>query len=230
MNVTKKKASENAFQDGEADIFIGTITACGIGLTLTRASYEVFAEIEWTPSDLTQAEDRAYRQGQTKNVLVHHIVFDGSLDDHMLTTIIKKQRVLDRVIDGTEFVEREAEAEFTGETGGDHDDLIEAYNKIKASEKEAAKRPERPADALPHYQVAAIHRCIKLLASACNGARTWDGAGFSKFDARFGHDLARRPSLTDGQARAALKLVNKYRKQLGEELVAQAFDRKLEDA
>ena len=42
----------------------------------------VFAELDWTPSSITQAEDRAHRIGQRNNVLIQHLVYDGSLDNN----------------------------------------------------------------------------------------------------------------------------------------------------
>jgi hypothetical protein len=69
----------------------------------------------------------------------------------------------------------------------------------------------------PNGQTA--ERMIMQLAGVCNGASTWDGAGFSKIDTNFGHSLAERAkggrAWTEKQAQAALKLINKYRKQLG---------------
>jgi hypothetical protein len=60
---------------------------------------------------------------------------------------------------------------------------------------------------------------ICRVAGVCNGAATWDGAGFSKFDAHFGHSLAQRArsgrAWTLKQAQAALKLLKKYQGQLG---------------
>jgi len=60
---------------------------------------------------------------------------------------------------------------------------------------------------------------ICSLAGVCNGASTWNGSGFSKLDASFGHSLADKAAnsrpWTTKQALAALKLVRKYRKQLG---------------
>lgn len=60
---------------------------------------------------------------------------------------------------------------------------------------------------------------ICQLAGVCNGAATWDGAGFSKFDTHFGHSLAQRAQSgrvwTVKQAEAALKLLRKYQRQLG---------------
>ena len=62
-------------------------------------------------------------------------------------------------------------------------------------------------------------RMIMTLAGVCNGAASWDGAGFSKMDVSFGHSLAQRASQGRAwsikQAAAALKLITKYSRQLG---------------
>lgn len=59
-----------------------------------------------------------------------------------------------------------------------------------------------------------ILQCLRHLASVCDYARTLDGQGFNGFDADFGHDLAGRDCLSDGQAIVACKMLQKYRKQL----------------
>jgi hypothetical protein len=67
--------------------------------------------------------------------------------------------------------------------------------------------------------VITAERMIMTLAGVCNGASTWDGAGFSKMDVSFGHSLAQRASQgrvwSVKQAAAALKLITKYSRQLG---------------
>lgn len=62
--------------------------------------------------------------------------------------------------------------------------------------------------------VAAIHDGVKTIAGVCNGATSWDGAGFNKLDTRMGKSLAEARSLSPAQTFIAARLVNKYRKQL----------------
>ena len=79
-------------------MFVGGIQASGLGITLTAASTVVFAELDWVPGNLTQAEDRCHRLGQRDSVLVYHVVADGSLDARMAKVIVEKQDVADRAL------------------------------------------------------------------------------------------------------------------------------------
>lgn len=57
--------SVNHFQtDPNCKLFIASIKAGGIGITLTSASTVVFVELDWTPSVVSQAEDRCVFEGQ----------------------------------------------------------------------------------------------------------------------------------------------------------------------
>lgn len=99
--VAARQAAVDRFQtDPDCRIFIGSITAAGFGLTLTASAHVVFAELDWVPARLTQAEDRTHRIGQRDSVLVQHLVLQDSLDARMVGTLIKKQRVIDQVTDG----------------------------------------------------------------------------------------------------------------------------------
>jgi SWI/SNF-related matrix-associated actin-dependent regulator 1 of chromatin subfamily A len=97
----QRQSNVDRFQDDpDCALFIGSITAAGLGLTLTAASHVMFAELDWVPAHLTQAEDRTHRIGQENSVLVQHLVLQDSLDARMIKTLIKKQRIVDKVVDG----------------------------------------------------------------------------------------------------------------------------------
>jgi SNF2 family DNA or RNA helicase len=68
-------------------------------LTLTAASHVVFAELDWVPGNVSQAEDRLHRIGQRDSVLVQHLVFDDSVDSRMAHVIVEKQAVIDQALD-----------------------------------------------------------------------------------------------------------------------------------
>ena len=96
---THRQDSVEAFQAGNADVFIGTIGAAGVGITLTSASHVVFAELDWVPGNVSQAEDRCHRIGQDSSVLVQHLVVDGSIDARLAEVLVEKQKVLDKALD-----------------------------------------------------------------------------------------------------------------------------------
>ena len=99
MSKEAKQLAVDIFQGQQrCKLFIGSITAAGVGITLTEASYAIFAELDWRPAMVTQAEDRLHRIGQLESVLIQHIVFDNSLDANMAKTIVEKQEVIDAAI------------------------------------------------------------------------------------------------------------------------------------
>lgn len=63
-------------------------------------------------------------------------------------------------------------------------------------------------------EIGIIHQALRLLAGQCDGAIKRDMAGFNKFDAEFGRSLAYSDNLTPSQAAAALRMLQKYQRQL----------------
>src|SRR5690606_16135176 len=96
----ERQAAVDRFQnDPNCRLFIGTIGAAGVGLTLTAASTMIFAELDWVPGRVTQAEDRIHRIGQLDSVLIQHLVVDGSLDAKMAWVLVEKQEIIDKALD-----------------------------------------------------------------------------------------------------------------------------------
>lgn len=96
----RQHAVDRFQQDRGVRLFIGSIRAAGLGITLTAASVVVFVELDWTPAAMMQSEDRLHRIGQVNPVLVQHLVIDGSLDSKMAKILIGKQAMMDAALDG----------------------------------------------------------------------------------------------------------------------------------
>jgi len=74
-----------------------SVTAAGLGITLTAASVVVFAELHWNPGILIQAEDRAHRVGQHDSVCCQYMLAEGTADDQIWPLVQNKLDVLNRV-------------------------------------------------------------------------------------------------------------------------------------
>lgn len=70
-----------------------------VGITLTKARYAFLAELDWRPSVNEQAEDRLHRITQEREVLIEHVVLDGSTDALMVKRIIKKMENIEAALD-----------------------------------------------------------------------------------------------------------------------------------
>lgn len=69
QSTEEKQAVVDAFQSGILPAVVSTIKAGGVGVTLTKSRTVILLDRPWTPGDALQAEDRAYRIGQTGSVL-----------------------------------------------------------------------------------------------------------------------------------------------------------------
>lgn len=100
MTAIAKQTQVDAFQqDPSVRVGVCNILAAGVGITLTAASNVVFAETTWSPGEIDQAVDRCHRKGQKENVLAQFIVVRGSIDEHIMRTIVDKKFVISKTID-----------------------------------------------------------------------------------------------------------------------------------
>jgi SNF2 family DNA or RNA helicase len=81
-------------------LFILSLKAGGLGLNLTRASHVFHFDRWWNPAVENQATDRAFRIGQTKNVMVHKFICEGTLEEK-IDEMIESKKVLAESIVGT---------------------------------------------------------------------------------------------------------------------------------
>ena len=92
--VRKRKDLVRQFQEDETvPFFVLSLKAGGAGLNLTAASHVIHFDRWWNPAVENQATDRAFRIGQTKNVLVHKFVCRGTVEDKIDQMIEAKQKL-----------------------------------------------------------------------------------------------------------------------------------------
>ncbi len=234
----RQKAIDSFQNDPATRVFLGSIGAAKEGITLTAADISIFAELDWVPGNLSQAEDRCYRIGQRNSVLVQHLLVDGSIDALMADTILAKQAVLDQALDhkheGTVtalpdrapvvnpnssliFAQAENGNSWEAKAEGETRSPVEDANDAATSDiplSEVAKRAEW----ITPDEIQMVHKGLRLLSGMdWDHAQEVNGIGFSKIDVGIGHDLAGRDTLSPKQAALGAKLTNKYRRQLPEE-------------
>jgi SWI/SNF-related matrix-associated actin-dependent regulator 1 of chromatin subfamily A len=120
------------FQNDESvRVFVANIIAGGTGLNLTAATQVIFNDLDWVPTNHWQAEDRAYRIGQTRTVNVTYFVARNTIDDFVQAVLETKAALVNAIVDG------EALAEGTG--GDVLDELQRVLHSITAG---AAHTPD----------------------------------------------------------------------------------------
>src|SRR5450759_1338386 len=99
--VGKRQALVRQFQEDEAvPFFVLSLKAGGTGLNLTAASHVIHFDRWWNPAVENQATDRAFRIGQTKNVLVHKFVCRGTVEERIDQLIDSKRRLSEDLLEG----------------------------------------------------------------------------------------------------------------------------------
>jgi SWI/SNF-related matrix-associated actin-dependent regulator 1 of chromatin subfamily A len=86
--------------DPGARVFIANIIAGGTGLNLTAATQVVFNDLDWVPTNHWQAEDRAYRIGQTRTVNVTYFVARNTIDDFVHAVLETKAALVSAIVEG----------------------------------------------------------------------------------------------------------------------------------
>ena len=83
----------------EGAVLVSQVQAGGTGLNIQAASVVIFCEPQLTPAIENQAISRAYRMGQTRDVQVHRLLADDTVDERMLEILSGKQKQFDSFAD-----------------------------------------------------------------------------------------------------------------------------------
>ncbi|MBC8069489.1 MAG: DEAD/DEAH box helicase [Deltaproteobacteria bacterium] len=91
-----------AFQAGEADVFVLSLRAGGTGVNLTAADYVFHLDPWWNPAVEDQASDRAHRIGQARPVTIYRLVTEGTIEEKILALHESKRELADDLLAGLE--------------------------------------------------------------------------------------------------------------------------------
>jgi SNF2 family DNA or RNA helicase len=100
----KRESMVAEFQDPETEpsVFILSLKAGGVGITLTKANHVFHFDRWWNPAVENQATDRAFRIGQKKNVFVHKFVAIGTLEERIDEMIEDKKKLAGAIVGADE--------------------------------------------------------------------------------------------------------------------------------
>ncbi|MCM1170489.1 MAG: SNF2-related protein [Clostridium sp.] len=76
-------------------ILVCQIQTGGTGMNIQAASVVVICEPQFKPSIEEQAVSRVYRMGQTRNVIVHRLLSENTIDEEIMKILYRKQELFD---------------------------------------------------------------------------------------------------------------------------------------
>ena len=100
MPIPKRNKIMEKFQTrDDPKVLAVTTQCCNLGVTLTRASTAIIADLLWSPKALEQMWKRIHRVGQTEECEVIYLINQGMIDDDINKLIIDKDAAINKAID-----------------------------------------------------------------------------------------------------------------------------------
>ncbi len=97
----RKELVERFSSDEYVPYMILSLKAGGVGLNLTKANHVIHFDRWWNPAVENQATDRAFRIGQTKNVIVHKFITSNTIEEKIDLMIEDKVKLAANIFDSS---------------------------------------------------------------------------------------------------------------------------------
>jgi len=95
----RDKAITQFQSDDETRVFLATLQAGGVGITLTSANIAIFLDKHWTPAINEQAQDRLHRIGQKKNVLIYELIAKNTIEEYIEQLLESKKDIIQAILE-----------------------------------------------------------------------------------------------------------------------------------
>jgi SWI/SNF-related matrix-associated actin-dependent regulator of chromatin subfamily A-like protein 1 len=171
--------------DSDVRVFIANIIAGGTGVNLTAATQVVFNDLDWVPTNHWQAEDRAYRIGQTRTVNVTYFIARDTIDDFVQAVLETKAALVNAIVEGAALapgsggdvldeLQRVLHSISAGDIAAGHSDDDEVISQLlrRASDEFRSTHrddPHRHAAIRGEREVHALTRALEALVKVLSG-------------------------------------------------------------
>ena len=140
----KRQQIVEAFDSAAAgSVLVAQIQSAGTGMNIQSASVVIFCEPQYKPSIENQAVSRAYRMGQSRNVLAYRLLCKDTVDERIYDLLKKKQAVFDAFADKSSAAAAAAEQDIAIKEEGIGKIIEEEIERIKAKNPELARKVEQ---------------------------------------------------------------------------------------
>ena len=89
----RQKLMDRFNSDPKLFVFILSTRSGGLGINLTGADTVIFYDSDWNPAMDAQAQDRAHRIGQTKEVHIYRLVCESTIEENILVKARQKRHL-----------------------------------------------------------------------------------------------------------------------------------------
>lgn len=130
----------------DGTVLISQIVAGGTGLNIQAASVVILCEPQFKPSTENQAISRAYRMGQTRNVMVFRLLCENTIEEGILDILKYKQELFDTYADRSSAADKDMDKKMTERLmANEYQRISSKYNKTNKNSKieNQYKKPDR---------------------------------------------------------------------------------------
>lgn len=89
----RQKMMEKFNNDNSVFIFILSTRSGGLGINLIGADTVIFYDSDWNPAMDAQAQDRAHRIGQTRDVHIYRLISESTIEENILKKANQKRHL-----------------------------------------------------------------------------------------------------------------------------------------
>jgi len=89
----EREHTVRAFQSGETQLLLCSLSVTDAGSALTRAAHVAFAELSWKAGDHMRAEDRVLGIGRERPVTISYLTAEATLDHTVLRAIERRRQL-----------------------------------------------------------------------------------------------------------------------------------------